>query len=410
VGGDASASSLGQQPSSSVTNGTEYGGQLTPMDVLRSQGDIGTPYKHHPALVQSTSSVHAFPLHKRGNAPKAQELYPSMREASFFTTSNSQNLSFASLDDDARYWSSPRRGFKFYRHERKTTAAEIMQREVAGASGNLLLDTDTSYKAGVARRVADQTPYAQYGAMRSSVARLPNGGASDVVTSTPHAVGPGSYEHGGAVVQVVNPVDPYNLKARLVSTLEPPYSMISWFQTLCFQMGSTCAATARHSQVGAVSAAEAAELHIPVHDAAAGEDPGGAGQRRGQLRQRVDGPRALEAALQGGGEVRNGEEAPDDLARGEHAGARGARRDRHVEVAAALRGQVEDAAGGVQGGLAGADQPEMTSVRRITFWGGGDGRGAAWACGGWSGLSFFRSSSYYIGVVVCVDRKEPTAS
>lgn len=184
---------LQRRRSGGAGGGGEYGGQLTPMDILRSQGDVGTPYKHHPALSQSTSSVQAFPLHKRGNAPKAQDLYPPVREASFFTRSNSQVLSFASLEDDARYWSSPKRGFTFYRHERRTTAAEIMRK---GSTDIIALNTDTSYKAGVARRVADQTPYAQYGAMRSSVARLPRGGATEILTSTPHAVGPGSYEHG----------------------------------------------------------------------------------------------------------------------------------------------------------------------------------------------------------------------
>eukprot|EP00740_Mantoniella_antarctica_P001512 CAMPEP_0181360500 /NCGR_PEP_ID=MMETSP1106-20121128/6705_1 /TAXON_ID=81844 /ORGANISM="Mantoniella antarctica, Strain SL-175" /LENGTH=311 /DNA_ID=CAMNT_0023473789 /DNA_START=30 /DNA_END=965 /DNA_ORIENTATION=- len=177
---------------------------MTAMDILRSQGDIGTPYReHHWGLgleaSASASSLQAFPRHTRGGgaaAPVAQALYPSMRQASFFTSSNTHTLSFASLDDDARYWSSPRRGFKFYRHERRTTAAEAAQQPPCDT---LALDTDTSFKAGVARRVADQTPYAQYGAMRSAVARLPKsktGGASDILTSTPHAVGPGSYEHG----------------------------------------------------------------------------------------------------------------------------------------------------------------------------------------------------------------------
>lgn len=194
-GGDGSSVRRAVTAASAGSPGVQYGEQLTPMDVLRTQGDIGTPYRHQPAVLQTSCSVQAFPLHRRGREPKAQELYSSIREASFFTRPNSQQLSVASLEDDARYWSSPRRGYTFYRHERKTTAAETIERKKR-TDEVLTLDCDTSYKAGVARHVAEQTPYAQYGVMRSSVARLPKGGATSIITATSNAVGPGSYEHG----------------------------------------------------------------------------------------------------------------------------------------------------------------------------------------------------------------------
>jgi hypothetical protein len=31
-------------------------------------------------------------------------------------------MGYASLDDDSRYWNSEKKGFRFYRHERITTA------------------------------------------------------------------------------------------------------------------------------------------------------------------------------------------------------------------------------------------------------------------------------------------------
>ena len=147
-----------------ITSGSQL---RSPMDILRSQGDVGAPFRpSHTGTANvalSSSSVNAFPRPNRAHAPRAQELYQPMRLDSVPSAKpNSLNLGYASLDDDSRYWNSEKKGFRFYRHERITTAADILRKGPAVA-GRLDLDTDTSYKAGVARRVADQTPYSQVG-------------------------------------------------------------------------------------------------------------------------------------------------------------------------------------------------------------------------------------------------------